>query len=65
MRTTRHLTAPLLVAALIASPALAADKPCYRGVNLSGGEYGERDAIYGTNYLYPSERRSAISPKRA
>ncbi|PDT30389.1 cellulase [Rhizobium sp. M10] len=55
MRTTRHLTALLLAAALIPSPAIAADKPCYRGVNLSGGEYGERDATYGTNYIYPSE----------
>jgi endoglucanase len=22
---------------------------------LSGGEYGERGGIYGTNYTYPSE----------
>ncbi|MGO8550093.1 glycoside hydrolase family 5 protein, partial [Rhizobium ruizarguesonis] len=55
MRTTRHLPALLLAAALIPSPALATDAPCYRGVNLSGGEYGERGGIYGTNYNYPSE----------
>jgi len=28
---------------------------CYRGVNLSGAEYGEADGIYGTNFIYPSE----------
>ncbi|WP_049735673.1 glycoside hydrolase family 5 protein [Rhizobium ecuadorense] len=55
MRTRRHLTALLLAAALVPPPALAADAPCYRGVNLSGGEYGDRDGIYGTNYTYPSE----------
>ncbi|WP_064693408.1 glycoside hydrolase family 5 protein [Rhizobium aegyptiacum] len=56
MRTTRHLMALLLAAALTPSPVFAAGAPCYRGVNLSGGEYGERGAIYGTNYIYPSEQ---------
>ena len=55
MRTTRHLTALLLAAALTPSPVLAAEAPCYRGVNLSGGEYGERGGVYGTNYTYPGE----------
>jgi endoglucanase len=32
------------------------DQPlCYRGVNLSGAEYGDRSGVYGTNYTYPSE----------
>ncbi len=65
MRTTRHLTALLLAAALIPSPAIAADKPCYRGVNLSGGEYGERDATYGTTTSIRARRRSAISLGKA
>lgn len=55
MRTTRHLIALLLAAALGPSPALAAGSPCYRGVNLSGGEYGERGGTYNTNYIYPTE----------
>ncbi|MEO9529844.1 glycoside hydrolase family 5 protein [Roseibium sp.] len=30
---------------------------CYKGVNLSGAEYGvDTDNVYGTNYIYPSER---------
>lgn len=28
---------------------------CYRGVNLSGAEYGDRTGMIGTNYTYPSE----------
>jgi endoglucanase len=28
---------------------------CYRGINLSGAEYGDRDGVLGTNYTYPSE----------
>lgn len=28
---------------------------CYRGVNLSGAEYGDRTGTYGTNYTYPTE----------
>ncbi|AGS20104.1 glycoside hydrolase family 5 protein [Rhizobium etli] len=56
MGTTRHLVALLLAAALMPSPVFAAGAPCYRGVNLSGGEYGERGAIYATNYIYPSEQ---------
>ncbi|OWV81074.1 cellulase [Rhizobium sp. R634] len=55
MRTIRHLMALLLAAALGPAPALAAGGPCYRGINLSGGEYGERGGIYGTNYTYPTE----------
>lgn len=28
---------------------------CYRGINLSGGEYGDRHGVYGTDYIYPSD----------
>jgi len=28
---------------------------CFRGVNLSGAEYGEKGGVYGTDYTYPSE----------
>lgn len=37
-----------------ASAASAASSLCYRGVNLSGAEYGERGGAAGTNYTYPS-----------
>ncbi|MEP4442956.1 MAG: hypothetical protein ABJ059_05810, partial [Hyphomicrobiales bacterium] len=29
---------------------------CFRGVNISGAEYGDASGIYGTNYIYPSEK---------
>lgn len=29
---------------------------CYRGVNLSGAEYGDRTGVIGTNYTYPAEQ---------
>lgn len=49
----------MLAAALLATAPLAAPLPeanlCYRGVNLSGAEYGARDGVLGTNYTYPSE----------
>ncbi|MBO9096840.1 MULTISPECIES: glycoside hydrolase family 5 protein [unclassified Rhizobium] len=28
---------------------------CYRGINLSGAEYGDRDGVAGTDYIYPTE----------
>ena len=39
---------------LAGPPAHAASAPCYRGVNISGAEYGDRDGVLGTNYIYPS-----------
>lgn len=41
--------------ALTVPAAFAAGGVCYRGVNLSGAEYGDAAGIYGTNYTYPSE----------
>ncbi|WP_202981255.1 glycoside hydrolase family 5 protein [Labrenzia sp. CE80] len=29
---------------------------CFRGVNISGAEYGDASGVYGTNYIYPSEK---------
>jgi endoglucanase len=40
----------------VSNSALAAPALCYRGINLSGAEYGERDGTLGTNYTYPSEK---------
>lgn len=46
----------LVSASLMASADTgAAAGLCYRGVNLSGGEYGDRHGIHGTDYIYPSE----------
>ncbi|MEZ2132879.1 MULTISPECIES: glycoside hydrolase family 5 protein [unclassified Sinorhizobium] len=53
----------LLGLALTAAPlaegdsaaASGAQPVCYRGVNLSGAEFGEPGGAYGTNYIYPSE----------
>jgi endoglucanase len=40
----------------VSNSAFAAPGLCYRGINLSGAEYGERDGVLGTNYTYPSEK---------
>jgi endoglucanase len=46
----------LAVTALTASPVRGAPLPCYHGVNLSGAEYGDRNGVLGTNYIYPSAK---------
>ncbi len=33
----------------------AAEPLCYRGINLSGAEYGEKGGTIGKDYIYPSE----------
>ncbi|MCV0426935.1 MAG: glycoside hydrolase family 5 protein [Roseibium sp.] len=35
--------------------AAGAQEVCYKGVNLSGAEYGDKHGILGTNYIYPTE----------
>ncbi|MBM7044244.1 MULTISPECIES: glycoside hydrolase family 5 protein [Rhizobium] len=45
----------MLAAAAQADSSFAASQLCYRGVNLSGAEYGERDGAVNVNYTYPSE----------
>ncbi len=47
--------ASMLALATQAGSVLAAPQLCYRGVNLSGAEYGERDGAVNVNYTYPSE----------
>ncbi|NTI73077.1 glycoside hydrolase family 5 protein [Rhizobium rhizogenes] len=52
----RSLAATVMLAFVAeADPSLAASQLCYRGINLSGAEYGERGGVLGTNYIYPSE----------
>ncbi|MGV1759028.1 glycoside hydrolase family 5 protein [Rhizobium sp. A22-96] len=47
--------AVLLASTTMADSSFAAAQLCYRGVNLSGAEYGERDGVANVNYTYPSE----------
>lgn len=52
-RKSFFLTA--LISCLFSVPAYSS-AVCFKGVNLSGAEYGVNSAgIYGTNYIYPSE----------
>lgn len=46
----------LLSTALMTAPdARASGGLCYRGVNLSGAEYGGRGGVHGTDYIYPAD----------
>lgn len=56
-RLLRCLLAATVTFASIASAddGLAASQLCYRGINLSGAEYGDRDGVPGVNFTYPSE----------
>lgn len=63
----KRLLHGLLVAAVtaVSSIAHATEAPlCYYGVNLSGGEYGERGGVYGTNYTYPTEETISYFAKK-
>jgi endoglucanase len=57
--TTTARGLPGLIAALLLSVQqvnAAAGAVCYHGVNLSNAEYGDLGAVFGTNYIYPSEQ---------
>jgi endoglucanase len=49
------LAALMLATTLSSSYAAAPQALCYRGINLSGAEYGDRGGELGTNYIYPSK----------
>lgn len=51
------LAACLTFATATESPA--ASGVCFKGVNLSGAEYGDRDGIEGQHFIYPSEETIA------
>lgn len=38
---------------------------CFKGINLSGAEYGDRDGVEGKNFIYPSEKTVAYFAARA
>ncbi|TYC49272.1 glycoside hydrolase family 5 protein [Rhodobacterales bacterium] len=54
----RGLSSLLTAAAMLAvlSSEVLADSVCYKGVNLSGAEYGDINGVYGRNYIYPSQK---------
>lgn len=47
--------AAALLSALVALPSLADAQGCFRGINLSGAEFGEWPGTFGKDYIYPSE----------
>ena len=56
MKTMRLLSLATALAIGAGTSGQAANASlCYRGVNLSGGEYGDGKGVYGTNYIYPTE----------
>lgn len=57
----RHALTGLVLASFLvaaAQPAAAAGV-CFKGVNISGAEYGDRDGVEGKNFIYPSEKTVA------
>lgn len=44
----------LLVLGVLSVPVQAAE-PCFRGINLSGAEFGNPDGVAGVDYVYPSD----------
>lgn len=46
----------LLACTATADRGFAAAQLCYRGINISGAEYGERGGAPNVNYVYPSEK---------
>lgn len=53
----RHLliaTTALTLASLIAQPALSATTACFRGINISGAEFGALGGKADTDYTWPS-----------
>lgn len=54
MRTTAARTAAAFVVSLaLTAPA---DAACFRGINLSGAEFGDRHGVPNQQYTYPSEK---------
>ncbi|MDE1993737.1 MAG: glycoside hydrolase family 5 protein [Rhizobiaceae bacterium] len=52
----RSLAATVLIASITQADAgFAASQICYRGVNISGAEFGDRSSAPNTGYTYPSE----------
>lgn len=50
------LLRPLVAVLLSAATAVPASAACFRGVNLSGAEFGDRSGVIDQQYTYPSDR---------
>lgn len=57
MSTMRSLFVALV--AVVAATQPAAADVCFKGVNLSGAEYGDRDGVENLNFTYPSQKTVA------
>lgn len=58
MSPLRSLFAALAAVLVATQPATAAGV-CFKGVNLSGAEYGDRNGVENLNFTYPSEKTVA------
>ncbi len=52
---TKRVGTVLALLGLLAGPAQAAE-PCFRGINLSGAEFGKQGGVVGTDYTFPSDQ---------
>lgn len=62
-RRSRRVAAALAILGVVSGPAQAAD-PCFRGVNLSGAEFGKPEGVAGTDYTYPSDETITYFAKK-
>lgn len=53
---TKHIARSLAALVLSGATALPVEAACFRGINLSGAEFGGRDGIIDQQYTYPSEK---------
>lgn len=52
----RALGLSALIGALLLQQTAASAMPCFTGLNLSGAEYGDRNGVEETNFIYPTEK---------
>lgn len=51
-------------ALLLLSTTAQANMVCFRGINISGAEFGKRDGVYGTDYTWPGAETIAYFAAR-
>lgn len=54
--TLRHFVASLMMSLVLSAPgaAVLASEGCFRGINLSGAEFGKPDGLVNKDYTWPS-----------
>lgn len=55
VRKRRRYGAAVLAGLTVLAGPVQAAQPCFRGINLSGAEFGEPGGVVGTDYVYPSD----------